>query len=413
MTRHSRPGTAGRMDAASIRKLNAALILDVLRGKGLVSRAELARLTGLTKPTISMQVAGMIERGVVVEDGAGAPDARGGKPPVLLRFNQDWGCLAAAEINSASVRVWLADLNGRTFDDEASPVTPELGAGHILDVLLASLRQVLKRSGQGQKLCSIAIAAPGRVDPATGTVLEAGNVFHWRNVDVKKRVEDNFGVPVAVDNDVNFAALGEMHSGLAAGVENFILIRHGTGIGAGLVIGGRLYQGSHFAAGEIGHLILDRMTMAPEVLTRGLLETAVGSDRVREKVLAAWSGQAGVPTPEPGADLAAELAALLRHGDESASLVLDEVASQMSIAVADMAAMLDPELIVLAGDLFALIAGRIRELVGRVIPWPMRIELSALGADAALMGAMGSARGLARDLIYESSRETARLPALR
>jgi predicted NBD/HSP70 family sugar kinase len=153
--------------------------------------------------------------------------------------------------------------------------------------------------------------------------------------------------------------------------------------------------------------------MAPEVLGRGLLETAVGSDRVREKVLAAWSGQASIPAPAPGADLAAELAGLLRRGDESALQVLDEVASQMSIAVADLAAMMDPELIVLAGDLFALIADRIRELVGRVIPWPMRIELSALGADAALMGAMGSARGLARDLIYESGRETARLPALR
>jgi glucokinase len=388
------------MRASSMRKVNAALLLRIIRENNLVSRADLARLSGLTKPTVSSQVADLIERGVVVENGSGEPDARGGKPPTMLRFDAGFGALIAAEIGSTSVRVWLADLDGRPAESESCPITPELGAGHVLDVLCHAIQTVLDR-GQKRKesLFSIAIAAPGRVDVNQGVVVAADNVFHWRNVEVKKRVEDRFGAPVQVDNDVNFAALGEMHSGLAAGLQNFILIRHGTGVGAGLVLGGRLYQGAHWAAGEISHMIFDRASAAEASANRGILELAIGSDRVRERMISARLGQSADLHPLPAGDFAAELAELVRNHDEAASRVLDEVAAQLSIAVADMAAMFDPELIVLAGDLFGLIADRIRELVGRVIPWPTRVELSALGADAALMGAMGSARGLAHDLI--------------
>ncbi|HNY41623.1 MAG TPA: ROK family transcriptional regulator [Bryobacteraceae bacterium] len=396
-----------------MRKLNAALLLNIIRDKGLVSRAELARLSGLTKPTVSSQVADLIKRGIVVEDGEGAPDARGGKPPMMLRFDAQSGSIIAAEIASSSVRVWLADLDGRPFDSVASPIKPEFGAAHVLDVLCSTVYDVLARTGRRRSLLSVAIAAPGRVDANTGTVLEAGNVFHWRNVEVRKRVEDHFGVAAIVDNDVNFAALGEMHSGLAVGVDNFILIRHGTGVGAGLVLGGRLYQGTHWAAGEIGHMIVDRESAAEDAADRGMLELAIGSDRVRERVLSAHSGQPSTTLALSSADLAGELAELVRRNDVAAALVLDEVASQVSIAVADMAATIDPELIVLAGELFGLVADRIRELVGRVIPWPMRIELSALGADAALMGAMGSARGLAHDLLCDLGRDQVQLSALR
>jgi len=403
------------MRASGMRKVNAALLLNIIRDKGFVSRAELARLSGLTKPTVSSQVADLIERGIVVEDGEGAPDARGGKPPTMLRFDADRGSLIAAEIGSSTVRLWLADLDGRPIDFETRPITPAFGAAHVLDVLCTAIQSVLARGRAGQRqLLSIGIAAPGRIDAGTGTVLEAGNVFHWRNVEIRSRIEDHFGVPTLVENDVNFAALGEMHSGLAIGVQNFILIRLGTGVGAGLVLGGRLYQGTHWAAGEIGHMIFDRTAAAdPDVAERGLLDLAIGSDRVRERVISAQAAQSTVSSMLPGDDLAAELADLVQRNDEVAARVLDEVASQISIAVADMAATIDPELIVLAGELFGLVADRIRELVGRVIPWPMRIELSALGADAALMGAMGCARGHAHDLLCDLGRGQVQLPALR
>ena len=388
-----------------MRRVNAALLLDIIREKGLVSRAELARLSGLTKPTVSSQVADLMERGIVVEDGAGEPDARGGKPPVMLRFDAGGGSLIAAEIGSSAVRVWLGDLNGLFVDSVTRPIAVERGAGPVLTVLCQAMDAIIKRQRKRAKApLAIAIAAPGRVDAGTGTVLEAGNVFHWRDVEVRGRIESRFGIPTLVENDVNLAALGEMHSGLAAGVQNFVLIRHGTGVGAGLVLGGRLYHGTHWAAGEIGHMIFDRASDAEGASDRGVLELAIGSDRVREKIRSARAGRHPSAIPLPNADLAAELSEAVRNNDPVALRIVDELAAQLSVAVADLAAAIDPELIVLAGELFGLVADRIRELVGRVIPWPMRIELSALGADAALMGAMGSARGLAHDLLCDLGR---------
>ncbi len=385
-----------------MRQMNSALLLEMIRTGGPVSRAELARQSGLTKPTVSSLVADMMERSIVVEDGAGEPDARGGKPPTMLRFDASGGALVAAEIGSAQVRIWLADLDGNVMDSENCAIRPGRGAEHVLDTLCAGMQTVLSRGrGRRRKLRCISVAAPGRVDARTGTVLEAGNVFHWRNVELRKTVAKRFGVETLVDNDVNLAAMGEMHAGLAGGVQNFVLIRLGTGIGAGLVLGGQLYQGTHWAAGEIAHMVFDRAVAAADgTIDRGLLESAIGSDQILQRVSSARAGAGEVA----GADLAAELAEAMSRNDPVAARVLDELAEKLSIAVADLAAVIDPELIVLAGDLFALVTDRIQELVGRVIPWPMRIELSALGADAALIGAMGAAKSLAHDLICDQGR---------
>lgn len=391
-----------RMRASGMRQMNSALLLEMIRTGGPVSRAELARQSGLTKPTVSSLVADMMGRGIVVEDGSGEPDARGGKPPTLLRFDAGGGALVAAEIGSSQVRIWLADLDGNLMDTESYGIRPARGAGHVLETLCGGVQEVLARGrGRRRKLRCISVAAPGRVDAQTGTVLEAGNVFHWRNVEVRRTVAKRFGVETLVENDVNLAALGEMHAGLAAGVQNFVLIRLGTGIGAGLVLGGKLYQGTHWAAGEIAHMVFDRAAVAMEgTIDRGLLESAIGSDQLLQRVSMAResAGEAGAANP------AAELEEAMRRGDPVAARVLEELAEKLSIAVADLAAVIDPELIVLAGDLFALVTDRIQEMVGRVIPWPMRVEMSALGADAALIGAMGAAKSLAHDLICDLGR---------
>jgi glucokinase len=388
------------MRASGMRKVNGALLLGIIRDQGPVSRAELARLSGLTKPTVSSQVADLMARGVVREEGAGAPDERGGKPPKLLRFHAGAGLLAAAEINSTLLRVWLADLDGKVLDSSIAPTRPETGADGVLDTLSGLLRETLARGrDRKQKLVAMAVAAPGRVDAEAGVVREAGNVFHWRDVAVLAKLERAFRVPVAVDNDVNLAALGEMHAGLAQGIRNFALIRLATGVGAGLVLDGRLYQGTHWAAGEIGHMVFGRFSGAEEERERGSLELAIGSDRVRERVK-----QARLEPPGAAQDLAALLREAVGRNDPVAQEVVEDVAAQLSLAVADLAAAIDPELIVLAGEMFDLVADPIRETVERVIPWPLRIERSALGEDAALMGAIGVARGVAHGLLCDLDR---------
>ncbi len=403
--RHAVRRGSERMGPSSMRRLNSALLLELIREKGSVSRAELARLSGLTKPTVSSQVADLLRRGLLIEDGEGAPDRRGGKPSRLLRFDPGSGSLVAAEIGASEVRVRLADLDGTVLDREDAAIGQDRRADCVLDLVVRSINAILARGrGRKRKLMAVAVAAPGRVDVDSGVVLGVDNVFHWRNTPVRSRLERAFHVPVLVENDINLAAFGELHYGLCKGVRNFVLIRADTGVGAGLVLDGRVYQGHHWAAGEIGHMLFDRQAVAAEFDARGYLESAIGTDRVRERVSTAGAGSLA-----ESSRLSVELAEALRKGDAAAAGILDDLGAHLSLAAANLVATLDPEMIVLDGELVGLVIDRIRETVARLIPWPVRVERSALGAEAGLMGALGLARGTGHQMLCGAIRVEAQL----
>ena len=373
---------SGRMGAAAMRKLNSALLLDLIRSKGPVSRADLSRLSGLTKPTVSSQVADLLRRGLVVEAGEGEPDERGGKPSRLIKFDPGCGFVVGVEIGSAKVRVRLAEMDGGILDREDVRIRPERGAEYILETLAETCRTVLGRGrGRKRKLLAMAIAAPGRVDVRSGTVLEAGNLFHWKNVAVGEFLQRAFRVPVQVENDVNLATLGEMHYGICrGGVKNFVLIRLTTGVGAGLVIDGHLFQGNHWAAGEIGHMVFGREGVRGEVKERGYLESTVGSDRLLERVRLARANKSVKAALSNGVEPSGD-SETLSLNDPAAAEIVEDLASHLGLTAAHLAAVLDPELIVLNGELFDLVTDQIREVVERIIPWPVRIERSALGSE--------------------------------
>lgn len=381
-----------------MRQLNSAFLLDLIREGEPISRAELARSSGLTKPTVSSQIASLLERGIVVEDGTSEPDSRGGKPSKLLRFNPRFGNLIAAEITSDEARVRLTDLDGNTLENAKARVSPKRGADHVLGQLTELMAAVLDREpGRREKLMVASVAAPGRIDSEAGIVVGVDNVFRWTNVSVREPLEKAFGVPVLVENDVKLATLGEMHYGLGQGVKNFILIRLTTGIAAGLVIDGHLYQGTHWTAGEIAHMVFDRFVAADSLDPRGYLESAIGLDRLRERALNLLQKDAEAAEAVSNDGDAALAAHALR--DPAAAAVLDDLESNLSLAIANITAVVDPELILLSGELFSLVIHQIRATVEHVIPWPTRIEISALGHEAVLLGAIGAAQEFAHELL--------------
>ena len=393
LVQHSNPGE--RIGPTSMRQINGALLLNLIRDRGSISRAELARVSGLTKPTVSSQVAELVRRGVVREDGEGAPDSRGGKPSRLLRFDAKCALILGVEIGASEVRAALADLDGVILERGSVAIHPERGA----TVVLAALEKLAKEliagaAGRKRKLLAMGVAAPGRVDSQTGVILEAGNVFHWRNVAVKKTLERSFPAQIAVENDVNLAVLGEMHEGAARGARNFVLIRLTTGIGAGIVLGGQLYQGSHWAAGEIGHMPIDHRATPDGPNDRGDLELASGMDRLRERLKSTLSDNAA-----GNRGLVQALAEAVRRNDPVATAVVEDLALHLGAAITNLTVAIDPELIVLDGEPFDLVIDRIQESVKRVVPWPVRIERSALGDEAVLLGAINVARGLASEVI--------------
>jgi glucokinase len=380
-----------------MKSVNCIGLLRLIREHGPISRSELARIGDLSKPTVSSQVAALLQRRWVVEQGPEKSAGGVGKKPTLLRFNADNGHLIAVEIGATEIRVALADLNG-SIRDRLSMAAGSGQYDHVMAKARRGIRTLLKRS-QRRDFALIGVAAPGRVDSARGLVLDAGNLFRWSNAPVGEQLERWFGIPAFVDNDANMAALGEFHYGVAKGIQDFVLVSLHTGIGCGVVIRGELYRGSCWAAGEIAHMVLNLSKAHTDWNPRGYLELSVGLDQieVRLRKVAEESGELHALLQRKR-----ELPALL----DSAKLVspetksiLEDVTLHLGVALANLVAAYDPSLLVLRGEMFRLVFDDVRELLRTTIPWFSRVVLSSLGEDSVLLGTTMAARRCAHDRI--------------
>jgi predicted NBD/HSP70 family sugar kinase len=378
---------AQRMKAPLMRSVNGIGLLNLISEQGPISRASLAKLSRLSKPTVSSQIEALTRQGWVVEVGPGKVGSKGGKKPTLVRFNADAGRLFAAEMNPERVRVAAADLEGRIVDRSERTLRRELE------------RVISLHPSEGIQR-EIAVAAPGRVDLRRGIVLEAGNLFTWRNVPVRATLEKAFDIPVFVDNNVKMATLGELHHGVARGQKDVVLVRLDTGIGSGVVIRGKLYHGNRFAAGEIAHMILDLAKAAEDWRIRGYLESMVGADRILSQAHAA-----GI-----SAGSALEFLLAAKHATGESRRLYDRVVLHLGIAVANLVCAYDPAVVVLQGELLAAIVDDLRMVVNSAVPWQTSVTVSEISGDAVLLGAVAAARAQAYEriarLINQADRAT-------
>lgn len=385
-----------RINPLRMKTMNTVGLLKLIRDCGPLSRSDLARTSRLSKPTVSEQVSDLISLGLVTEIGPGESGSRRGKKPTLLRFNEDCGRVIAARISAQGVQVWESRLDGSVTGQTALPVRPELGPDYAVGALKEAIRTVIDHSTvalASRRLISIAV--PGIVDVRSGVVLETDNIFGWRNVPLGADLNWEFGVPVVVDNDVNLSTLAEARFGGGQNQQSFVLIQLDSGIGLGVFLNGAPYQGQHWAAGEIAHMVPDRAALGAPAGSRGHLESMVAMDRVAERV-----SQLARTSPGPLAELMKvkpPVQALLEaaeQGQESAEEYVRELTEVLGVAIANVSACFDPGKIVLLGPLFSALFDRIRLVFEAVIRWPVKLELSTLGEDVSLRGALVA--GLAR-----------------
>ena len=384
-----------RVDPLVMKSLNAIELLELVRRHGPISRAALAKVSRLSKPTVSGQVGALLAKGLVVEVGTGEASVRGGKKPTLLEFNADFGRILCVDVGPEWVRFASADLMGATLDALQLPTRPQEGAEAVLGTIKRGISELVASGSGYHQLQLISAAVPGIVDVREGMVLETDNVFGWRHLEFARKLQATFGIPVHVDNDVNMAALAELNAGGRDARRNFVLIRLSTGIGAGVVLGGTLHHGAHWAAGEIGHMVLKPEAAAGPAIPRGYLESVVGADRVErkiEKITRAASGGLAKSLKKDGQWAA--LQAAVKEGRGPLKEIVDELVSHLGGAVTNIAAVFDPEVIILLGEPFSILLEPIREFAGKLLPWPLEIRLSNLGEDASLKGAL--AAGLSR-----------------
>ena len=267
----TRPQAAA--DANAMRAHNTSLLLHLIWHEEKPSRADLARDTGLSRSTVSAIVGELMELGVVEE--SHVEQSRGGRPPIALSIVEDHHHIFGVELGSSHITVVRMDLRGTVVDTrrQAFPVAEQPGPS--LDRLCALMDELTAAHPSPVLAIGLAVASP--LDPARPGLLSERILPAWKGVQPAQVVEEHTGLPVFMDNDANMGALAESWWGAGQGVGDFAFIKVATGVGAGLIIDGRIYQGASGIAGEIGHTAIDPKGPRCRCGLYGCLEAMVGT----------------------------------------------------------------------------------------------------------------------------------------
>lgn len=361
-----------------LRALNERTVLDAIRAGAPISRAEISRRVGISKPTVSLALRSLIDANLVREvDGA---RSRGRYGATMFESVPEARLVLGLDMGARFLRGAICDLHG---DVRARQDVETAGADafELLDAAAELKERLIAASELPPKAIDGAvIGVPGVVDPASGAIRLAGNIRALEGLQLGRQLRARLGVRVTVENDINLAAVGERWRGVGRGVDNFAFLSVGTGMGAGLVLGGKLISGVHGAAGEVDFALAgderDRDDPCAEALS------AFAASLAREHRLeTSLEWPYALPALFGGA----------RSGDELAQAVVEEAARRIAVHVLPIAAVADVGLVVLGGGIGAngdLLLEPVRERLGTQLSFPPKVEVSTLGDAAILTGAL-------------------------
>ena len=352
--------------AAEIRGINRSAVLELIRRESPIARATIARRLEISLPTAMRIVKALSDEGFVRPQGK--TEWSGGRRRPLLEFNAEGNIVLGVDMGGTKLYGAISDIGGRILGEA---VRERDGAsGEECYALLTNLiDEMLAHDGlHGRKVRGIGVGTPGITLHQEGVVKWA-YALNWRDFPLKARLQKKYKLPITVDNDVNLAALGELWFGAAQNTENMILITIGAGIGAGIVIDGVLYRGSHEASGEIGHMVPGREFLGKSYEDFGALESHASATGMLQR-----ARQAGNRTRRLAMEDIFEAA---RSGEPWARRIVRETVEYLSIAIANLSVSFDPELIVLGGAVTPY-AGMLAELILKslqgTIPSPPRLR---------------------------------------
>lgn len=379
-------------DLTSLERLRAGnrrAVLSALAAHGPQSRADLARATGLSRTTVSSLVHDLIAAGQAFETSErGRPHKGGsGRPPLLVVAAAVHGAVAGIDIGHHHIRVAVADQDGSVLAEDASSVDVDDHSVKVLDRVTRMMRSLSRASGlELNRLRGVGLCVPAPIDRRSAQI-RSEVMPGWRDLAPAEWLAERLGVPVAADNDANLGALAELHHGVARGVGDFVYLKLASGVGAGLVLGGRLYRGATGSAGEIGHVQISEHGRVCRCGHRGCLETEVSVPRLLEHVRPEGRSTFGVE----------DVFVFEAAGDIGVRRVLGDAGRTVGRALADLCNSLNPALLVIGGPLGSaesLVEG-VRESVDRYAQpnaaAAVRVVSAALGERAEVTGALAMA----------------------
>lgn len=412
---HSPPAPARRRpwpanSPAVLRNINASVVLHAIRHHAPLSRAEVARRTGLSRPTVNEVVQQLMDVGYVRQTEPNHEtqrERRPGRRGQLLAFRADAGYALGLDIGGTKIQAVISDLNGDVLATERR-VPPVGDAKRTLSAVRWTVSSVLKKGRVPRaSLRAVAAATPGVIDPVTGSVSLAPQLPGWEGTHLLEELQRSFQCPVVVEGEVRAALIGEAAWGVAKGHRHVAFIHLATGIGSAIMIDRAIYRGTYGAAGEIGFLPVSPPVPPGAPPNFGALEYAAGGTAFARLGKAAAERQGGEAlrrlaggSERVDARVVCEAAA---EGDVAAQTIVAQLSQEIARGVASVGLVLDPELIVIGGGLSQaglILLEPITRALERLVPRPPRVELSALGADGVAFGALRLALDLVEDQLF-------------
>jgi predicted NBD/HSP70 family sugar kinase len=357
-------------------------LLSLVREGVAVTRADLARHTGLARSTVAQRVDALLASGLLIEAGGSA--STGGRPPTMLAFNHRAGVVLVADLGATHSRIAITDLAGTPLAEAAQDLDIALGPTEVLTRVAARFQELLGQTGRSAvDVRGIGIGVPGPVEFATGQPVNPPIMPGWDGFDVPAWFADRYTAPVLVDNDVNIMARGE-HWVHWRHTSHLLLVKVGTGIGCGIVADGQIHRGARGAAGDIGHIRATNDDVICRCGNIGCLEAIAGGQALADRLSAA------------GADAAnsRDVVRLVRDGNTTAIRMVRDAGRTLGEVLAGTVNFFNPAVIVIGGDIAEahaqLLAGVREGILSRSLPLAtrdLRIVPSRLGDRAGITGA--------------------------
>lgn len=366
----------------TLRQMNASVVLNVIRENSPLSRAQIAKVTGITKATISEIVSDLLEEKIIYESGV-SEDVGLGRKGILVNFDPNHGLGIGIDLGGTKITFSLFNLNAELLAQHQESTYDVTTRREFLDLFSASIESFIEQNHiPRDKLKVIGIATPGIVDYRSGTVLEGSpNLPEWDNIPLADELNARLNIRVVLENDIRAALIGEMWKGKCRHVHSAALIGIGTGLGSALLMDGKIIRGINNAAGEIGYMLFERNHLTQNWKNKGCFENYCSGSGLKER-MSALSGQSMN---------AHEILIAAAQGETLPAMLLEEMADYLTIGILNMVTIANLEKVILTGGVSQsaeLFMPRVQANLDRHLFANTRVsvELSELKEKAPLYG---------------------------
>ncbi|MFT4105205.1 MAG: ROK family transcriptional regulator [Lacrimispora sp.] len=371
------------VNLSHVRTVNQRAILDAIFQNGESSKAQLARMLDMSKPSMADNVAALLQIGIIKEMGEGACSSGGGRKPTLLRFCDDFKYIIVMDFQYQHSYFCLSDLRGTIINQFTIQQTPTADLNSWITMCINAVSMLMASQGiTHQDLATIAVSAPGILNDSDKNYIVSSKYGDFNVGQMEEQLSAAFPVPVLIKNSTNASVLGEWCCGGGQDKRHLAFISCGQGVGAGILLNGRLYEGSHLAAGEIG------FSITPETLNskNASLENRICIDSVLKQLN---DGRQDPPLTFP------DMIRQYQTSDPEIIGMVDLISTELGCAVCNLLSVIDCELVIIGGDYLAfeerLIPG-IQKIVDSHAAIPVPVIPSRLGEKASVLGLIATSR---------------------